>query len=96
MKVALKSEFMRRVLEMKNPELSEFYPGRFCDLLQTQWEVRDAAPGARDWFDTPTIRLSYHECYKERTMMPYYARVERARKKYYRWFQEAIEQKAQR
>ncbi len=85
-----KTEFIRRVREMKDPVMGEWEPGRFCDLLQTQWQVSDAAPGARNFFYTPRVRLTQREYYIDRTIEPYYARVKCARKKYNRWFQEAI------
>lgn len=88
----LKREFIERVREMKSPVLDEFNPGG--GLLQTQWGIMDTALDARvwnrDWFHTPMIKLSRRQWYIDRYLTPYYARVEKARKKYNRWFREAI------
>lgn len=85
-----KTEFIRRVHEMKNPVMSEWQPGRFCDLLQIQWHIADETPGERNFFYTPRVRLTNREYRTGGTLEPYYRRVEQARKKYNRWFQEAV------
>ena len=90
----LKSEFVKRVMEMTNPVLEEYDDeARFWELIRVDWCITDDTPGVRCWFDLPSVKLTSRELRKEKTLDRYYARVDRARKKYQRWFREAISNK---
>ncbi len=87
----LKTEFIERVRKMQNPQLVEDDPGYFDDLIATQWSVHEGVKGSRERFWTPAVKLQNREHLKPDGMDAYYSRVDKARRKYERWFAEATQ-----
>lgn len=85
----LKSEFIKKIQQMSQPAIREFYPDDNWGLISTCWVIEDKVNLSHK-FCTPSIKLSHLEWLRGKNLAQFYKREDVTRKKYYRWFQELI------
>jgi hypothetical protein len=91
-----KEEFISKVRQIPNPKITEDMDESLM-LLNTYWVVESSDYGNFDHFCTPSVKLSYkphdgRDVVKEK-IDDFYKRESKIRKKYLKWFSEAINQK---
>ena len=85
-----KKDFITKVRAMKNPDLIEMDDEGFSQgTCTTYWIVCEKGESVVKGWSTPSVKETSERMFSKEAVNPLQVRVEKARKKYQRWFKEA-------